>query len=197
MPIPLQPMLLHSTKEPPIGDEWIHQVKWDGMRCLFVTESGKLRIWSRHNRELTREFPEFAALVFSHDLILDGELVVIHEGTVSLNRLRKRAFTSSTSSIKLLSQSLPAHYMAFDLLRLNGLDVYRQPLTERFERLRDVVTSNEYLTIADVFDDGAALFKSTGELGWEGVVSKQKMSVYRPGKRSRDWLKARHTWKHT
>lgn len=197
MPIPIMPMLLHSTDSPPAGEDWIHQVKWDGLRCLFVVNEQGFHIWSRHNRELTAEFPEFKSLVFEHPLILDGELVVIHNGTVSMARVRKRAFTSNQSTMKLLSKSLPAHYMAFDILRLNDEDIYRRPLTERFSLLRETVPSSELLTVTDTFDDGATLFASTKELGWEGVVSKRKDSVYQPGKRSWDWLKARHTWKHT
>ena len=91
-----------------------------------------------------------------------------------------------------LSSSAPAHFVAFDILNINGDSVMSRPLRECQALLSSVAEPSDVISICQSFEDGQALFESTRQLEWEGIVSKRLDSLYRPGVRSKDWLKAKH-----
>jgi ATP-dependent DNA ligase len=83
----------------------------------------------------------------------------------------------------------PAVCYLFDCLYLDGRPIMNEPLSRRQEWLKDAVRANPAYRISEAVADGPAFFKAVEALGLEGVVAKQRHSLYLPGKRSDAWLK--------
>ena len=190
--LPVSPMLLHSTDVPPASAGWVHQVKFDGVRCVLANSDGAINLWSRHGTPCTRQFPEFQSLRLPPSVILDGELIVVSPGWTDFDAVMERFMSKRQDKIVRLSSTTPAHFVAFDILSINGNSVMSRPLRERQTLLSSVVEPRDFISVCQSFEDGHALFESTRQLGWEGVVSKRLESPYRRGVRSKDWVKAKH-----
>ena len=91
-----------------------------------------------------------------------------------------------------IRDSLPATYMVFDVMRVDGKDVADQPLGERRKILRGLGLEHSTWQVPDAYDDGPMLFDATLQQGLEGIVSKRLTSRYVFGERSRSWLKFAH-----
>ncbi len=190
--LPVPPMLVHSTDVPPVSVDWTHQVKFDGVRCILANSDGAINLWSRHGTPCTHQFPEFQSLRLPPSVMLDGELIVVSSGWTDFEAVMERFMSKREQKIVRLASTTPAHFVAFDILNINGDSVMSQPLRERQALLSSVVEPSDVISVCQSFDDGQALFESTRQLGWEGIVSKRLDSPYRPGVRSKDWLKAKH-----
>ncbi len=178
----------------PTGPEWLHEVKWDGMRVLVEVADGRLRIWSRNENDVTVSFPELhdLARAVGHDVLLDGEVVAFADGVPSFGALADRMHVSSARRAAVLAQSNPVTLLVFDLLRLDGSDVTGLPLSERRDRLEGLGLADVHWQVPPVYDDGVMLMQATAQQGLEGVVSKKRSSRYAPGRRTADWLKFPH-----
>ncbi|MGN6751692.1 MAG: non-homologous end-joining DNA ligase [Intrasporangium sp.] len=189
----MRPMLATSTTVVPEGDSWVHEVKWDGMRVLADVSEGRLRLFSRTERDVTVAFPELAGLGDEYaDLLLDGEIVVLDGGVPSFAGMAERFHVADARKARRLAEARPATYMAFDLLRLYGVDLTRRPWTERRATLERLELDGPRWQTPPVFTDGEVLFEATRAQGLEGIVSKRTDSTYRGGVRSPDWLKLPH-----
>ncbi|SFV03776.1 DNA ligase-1 [Alicyclobacillus macrosporangiidus] len=124
--------------------------------------------------------------------MLDGEMIVLDQGKLCFESVIRRLRAQSESTIRRLSQTMPAHFVAFDVLSVDGQDVTRRLLEERLELLERVVQPSEYISVCKTFDDGSALFHAVAKMGLEGIVSKRLGSRYVVGVRSMDWLKVKH-----
>jgi bifunctional non-homologous end joining protein LigD len=194
----MRPMLATSGgpgAPPPSGPDWVHEVKWDGMRVLADVADGRLRLTSRTEADVTVGFPELAGLVDAvADVHLDGELVALVDGVPSFSALAERMHVADARRAAALSRTRPVTYLAFDLLRLYGVPLLDRPFSERratLERL-DLPAHSGPWQVPGVFDDGAALLEATAAQGLEGILSKRRASRYQPGRRSRDWVKRAH-----
>jgi len=191
-PVPdtLEPELATLVSGAPDGDEWVHELKFDGYRLIAVLEGGTVRLLTRNGNDWTERMPALAGALarVKHDAVLDGELVVLDEHGVS-NFQRLQNSLSAGSSAELV-------YYAFDLLFLDGADRRAQPLVERKRALdallkeapasvRKVLRASEH-----VVGRGAEFFRTACGLGVEGIVSKRAAAPYRAG-RGRDWLKVK------
>ncbi len=178
---------------------WTHEVKWDGMRVLVDRNSRGLRIYSRNENDVTVSFPELHGLAaaldsVAHDFLLDGEVVALGDGIPSFGALADRMHVRDATKARRLSESNPVTLIAFDLLRLEGQDLCPLPLAERRARLEalGLNTVPERMgpwQVPPTYDDGDMLLAAAEQQGLEGIVSKRLSSPYRPGLRSRDWLK--------
>ncbi len=177
------------------GAGWTHEVKWDGMRVLVDRTERGLRIWSRNENDVTVSFPELHSLAeLGEDFLIDGEVVALGEGVPSFGALADRMHVRDANRARRLAEKNPVTLIAFDLLRLDGEDLCAQPLVERRERLVSLGldTAPERMGAWQVppsYDDGKMLLEAAEQQGLEGIVSKRLASPYRPGQRSRDWLK--------
>lgn len=193
---PIKPMLLEKSNDPPSSSDWIHQLKFDGFRCLLSYDGDKLELFSRHKNKCTKQFPEIIPSFNADSVYLDGEMVVIDEnGKPCLELVMTRFNTDSERSIKSLSKSLPCTYVAFDILHLNGNNLINLPLRERLQILNEVVVPSDNFIVCPTFDDGESLFESTKQLNLEGIVSKNLNSKYVLDKRVSDWLKIKN-WQY-
>lgn len=165
------PMLATPTTFTPTGAEWVHEVKWDGIRLMYDATRDRVRLSTRNDNDVTRDWPD-VALRLDRDLALDGELFALNErGIPDFRNLRKGA---------------PATYVVFDVLRIDGNEVMSLPWTERRQLLESLDLP---WPVPQTYDDGAMLWQATGEQGLEGVMSKRRDSPYTPGQRSKSWLK--------
>jgi bifunctional non-homologous end joining protein LigD len=184
-------MLATRGTHVPTGDEWQHEVKWDGMRVLVDIRGGVARLFSRNEIDATVSFPELAGVPVA-DALLDGEVVVFADGTPSFAALAERMHVSRADRAQRLAERIPVTLLAFDVLRLGERDLLDQPLAVRRELLGELDLQHDRWQTPPVYDDGPMLFDATYQQGLEGIVSKRVTSRYRPGWRSKDWLKFAH-----
>lgn len=190
----LRPMLA-VTGTAPTGDGWAWEVKWDGIRLLAVVVGSELVLRTRTGRDVTRRYPELAGLgdALGRDAVIDGEVVAFDgAGRPSFQRLQRRMHVERAHDIARLAGEVPCAYMAFDLLWLDGAPLVDLPYEERRARLFDLaVRGPAWHTPPHELGDGAVLLALAEERGLEGLVAKRVSSVYRPGVRSRDWVKVK------
>lgn len=170
------------------GSDWVHEVKWDGVRAIA---SGDGAIRSRNGNRIEDGYPELAGAVPSN-AILDGEIVALgRDGRPSFQVLQGRMHVRRPPTA--VVEDTPVTLMVFDLLYLDE-GLIDHPWEERRSRL-EALDLAPPLVLTDVSDDGHALFEVVIDHHLEGIVSKRRSSVYRPGKRSEDWRKMayRHT----
>lgn len=185
------PMLATRGESIPTGADWLHEVKWDGYRVLVEVNDGAMRVTSRTERDVTVAFPEFEALTaLPSGVVLDGEVVVFEEGRPAIGTVGERFRVQSRQRALKLAERSPATLVAFDLVTCLGESVSERPLVERRQLLEALPLDETGIArISPTYDDGAALMQAARGQGLEGIVSKQKQSIYRPGLRSADWLK--------
>ena len=199
MPERLVPMLAKASAHglPPDDEHWSFEIKWDGVRALTYSEPGRIRFESRNRNDITNSYPELKALnraLSSHRAILDGEIVAFDEnGRPSFGRLQGRMHVGSESAARRRMKDAPVHYMAFDLLWLDGHSLMDLPYEERRTRLMELELQGPHWQTPDhVVGNGAAVLAASLENGLEGVVAKRLDSPYLPGRRSPCWLKVKN-----
>jgi bifunctional non-homologous end joining protein LigD len=187
----MRPMLATRGTHVPSGDEWQHEVKWDGTRVLVDVRRGDARLWSRNENDATVSFPELSRLPVD-DALLDAEVVALADGAPSFAALAERMHVSRADRAQRLAERIPVTLLVFDLLRLDGRDLLEDPLSVRREALAGLDLQDDRWQTPPTYDDGQMLFEATLQQGLEGIVSKRRSSRYRPGWRSKDWLKFAH-----
>ncbi len=185
-----EPMLAKSAETPFSSEDWIFEVKWDGIRAISYVD-GEMSIRSRNQKELKNNFPEFEELrkVAEH-CVLDGEIVVMKEGRVDFQTLMERAQKTSQRDIEYMARKFPATYVIFDILEKDGKSLIEVPLIERKKLLKKSVREGEHVVLSLFAEvDGEAFYDAALKRGMEGVMAKKKLSPYEPGARSANWLK--------
>ncbi len=178
----------------PTGDEWSHEVKWDGVRMLAEVVDGAdaARLTTRNGNDATIAWPDVhAAPMGGRDLLVDGEIIGINAaGVPDFAVIQERMHVRSATTAARLAKAVPATYMVFDVMRLDGRDLTGLPLAER----REILTGLDLggWQVPPTYDDGVMLREATLAQGLEGIVSKRLSSRYEPGVRSRHWLKFAH-----
>lgn len=189
----MRPMLATAAEAPPRGPEWVHEVKWDGMRVLVDVRDGRVTVSSRTERDVTAAFPELGGLADTYDdLLLDGEVVALDGGRPSFHALTERMHVGERGRAEKLARTRPVTLMVFDLLRLFGQDLTGQPWSARRVLLERLELDGRSWQVPEVHDDGEVLLRVTDEQGLEGVVSKRRSARYATGRRSADWRKVAH-----
>src|SRR5580765_3783721 len=183
-------MLATPVTALPVGDGWSYEFKWDGVRALIDCADDRVRIASRRGNDVSAAYPELVAQLSGHgDALIDGEIVAFVEGRPSFERLQTRMHVRDRAEAARLAHECPVAFVAFDLLRLHGVDLTARPLHERRATLARHVADG--WTLSPVFDDATATESVARQHGLEGVVAKRLDSRYRPGARSEDWHKLR------
>ena len=191
MPHYIRPALATLTEKAFSDPEWLFEIKWDGVRTLTALRDGRVQMWSRSERDITREYPELSQMaknVDAQEAWLDGEIVVLDkEGRSDFQRLQLR-FGVQRPSSKLLEQ-VPVVYYVFDLLYLDGHDLRNVPLLQRKELLRQILHDGPQMRYSDhVVETGNELFQAAVRLNLEGIIAKKVSSPY-PSGRSSNWQK--------
>jgi len=185
--------MLAGASGPFDSETHLFELKWDGIRALAFVDGGGYRLRTRHRRDVTDSFPELEALArLRPGAVLDGELVVLRDGKPDLGAVQSRQHTVDPLKVRGLARTRPVTYVVFDLLYVDFRSVMVEPLVERRRRLREIVeglADSGILFSEGVLGAGTALFAEVCRLGLEGVMAKRLTSCYRPGRRSRAWLK--------
>ena len=188
---PYQPQLATPVKAPPAGDEWLHEIKFDGYRIGCVIRDRRATLITRNGNDWTAALPEIAGAALelpARDALIDGEVaVLLPDGRTSFQALQ-HALSGKASRDTLV-------YLVFDLLRLDGEQLDRLPLEERKARLRALIgrRNTGRVRYADhVVGQGRAFFEQARRAGLEGIISKRRDLPYAAGRHG-GWLKAKCT----
>ena len=188
--IQYKPMLASPAEAPFSSEDWIFEVKWDGIRAIsYVNE--ELSIRSRNQKELVNNFPELSELKYlTRDTVLDGEIIVMKDGRADFATLIKRSQNNKPGDIDHMSRKFPATYVVFDILEKEGKELLDIPLIERKRILKNSVREGKFVVLSlFVEETGVPYYRAALEKGVEGIMAKKKQSLYEPGKRSNNWLK--------
>lgn len=180
----LRPMLATAADTLPEGPAWTYEVKWDGYRALAVKDRSSVRLISRNQKDLTRDYPAVVAAVASLRVpraVLDGEIVALEaDGRPSFQSLQHRA-----------TDGLALVFYAFDVLEVGAESLLREPLAARRRRLALVTVGSDVLLSEPLPGAPHQIERAVRRLGLEGVVAKRRDSPYRPGERSDAWVKVK------
>jgi bifunctional non-homologous end joining protein LigD len=192
MPSTVEPMLACIASKPPQGDQWIYEVKWDGVRALCKVHAGKLHISSRRGLRSEQHYPELADLpehVNLKDAWLDGEICVLDEKGRSRFSLIQPRISANTSALPALQETNPATLFLFDILYADGYDLRGVPLEDRKRLLTSVIKPDHHIRLSESFDtDGNQMFEAARQMGLEGLLAKNRHSHY-TGSRGQSWQK--------
>lgn len=194
----IDPMLLATAPAPFSDPRFIFEPKIDGHRLIFSQQDGVVRLYTRHNNDCTRQYPEIAGALFPHDIVLDGEVACVDPatGVSEFESVMTRFQAKRSDKIARLSATLPAYYAVFDILRYKGEDQRKLPLMQRKEILASMPMPNaNFGVVPHIEGAGEALFAQIQARGMEGVVGKRADSVYETGRRSDNWRKVIN-WTH-
>lgn len=190
MPRGIEPQLATLRTRPPVGDGWLHEVKWDGYRLIAYRDAGRgVELCSRNKLPWSQRLPHLVAALEDlpvREAILDGELVAVDARGRSdfglLQRLLERADTTAL------------RFVSFDLLHLDGVDLRGAAQVERRRLLGELVAraASPVLAFSEhVEGDAQAVLDASAETGLEGIVCKRADAPYRSG-RHQAWIKLKH-----
>jgi DNA ligase D-like protein (predicted ligase) len=180
LPLWVLPQLTQLVDAAPDGDQWLHEIKYDGYRMHARLDRGAVKLLTRTGLDWTHKYPAIAKAVASlgaRQAYLDGELCGVGpDGTTSFNIVQLASDSSNAAALV---------FFLFDLLYLDGEDLRPRPLIERKERLRTLLTNAApCLHYSDhVIGQGPAFYDKAGALHVEGIVSKRTDAPYGPGNR--------------
>ena len=181
----IEPCIPTRATRPPVGPQWIHEIKHDGYRLVALKRDGRVRLFTRNGFDWSDRYPRISAAVVAlrtASATIDGEAVWCDgDGLAIFDKLHSRAHDDQVI------------LYAFDLLELGGEDWRARPLEERKAKLARLLAKapagiqyTEHLE-----GDGAAIFAHACKLGAEGIVSKHREHPYRSGP-SKAWLKIKN-----
>jgi DNA ligase D-like protein (predicted polymerase)/DNA ligase D-like protein (predicted ligase)/DNA ligase D-like protein (predicted 3'-phosphoesterase) len=189
----IEPMLSDTTDVVPSGDEYLYEVKWDGIRALIVLEDGQVRIRTRNQNDVTAQFPELqvAEKAFRGTCgLFDAEIICVDKnGRPEFKKVINRLMTTGETNIQKSSKSNPCYCYIFDCLYLDGRPLINDPLYKRKEWLKDAIKFDTPYRVSEFVEDGISLFEAAKEHELEGIMAKRRDGKYLAGKRSDLWQK--------
>jgi bifunctional non-homologous end joining protein LigD len=196
MPASVHPMLATPVDKPFDNPEWLFEIKWDGYRAVSFLNDGKVRLVSRNQNDLTKEFPELHELsksIKAENAVIDGEIVVLDDqGRPSFSMMQQRTGIRKGGRRTGARRDLAVQYYVFDLIYLDGYDLRGVGLEQRKQALAQIVVAGDLIRYSDHFPQGLALFDLSKQKGLEGILAKKRASHYEE-RRSQEWLKIKVT----
>jgi len=193
MPPSIVPMKSFLAEKPPKGDDWLFEIKWDGVRAICFIDGKSVRMTSRTGHSCERQYPELS--VIGHQLaaeqaVLDGEIAVLDKnGVSSFSLIQPRIAVADPNVIAHLARRTPVILFVFDLLYLDGYDLRNVPLIERKRVLQSILKPSGVMRFSEHFvNQGDEMLQAARATGLEGILAKRAQSKYQ-SKRSQDWLK--------
>jgi bifunctional non-homologous end joining protein LigD len=182
----IEPMKARLVDNPPTHGDWLYELKFDGIRAIAVKNKSKISLISRNGNRLDGRFPEIAEAVKNlpvRDCVIDGEVVALdEEGRSSFQLLQ---------ALEMAGRKAPLRFYVFDLLQLDGKSLLGVPLEQRKQVLakicQDVGDPIRYS--GEITGDVKSLLAEVKRRGLEGLIGKQRRSLYEPGRRSGAWIK--------
>lgn len=184
---PVRPMLAKAAKAIPPGMQY--EAKWDGFRAIVFRDGDEIELGSRSGKPLTRYFPEVVAALRDRipgRCVLDGEIVIAREGRLDFEALLERIHPAD-SRVRLLAESTPAGFVAFDLLALGDRSLLATAQRDRREALasalRDATAPVFTAPVTEDIELARGWFDRFEGAGLDGVIAKPPELPYRPGER--------------
>lgn len=182
------PQLATLVATPPSGEEWLHEIKYDGYRIGARVRKGRVSLYTRNGNDWSTAFPEVAVAVQKlglDDALIDGEAaIVLPDGRTSFQALQNTGDPAKRGTLV---------YFVFDLLRLDGATLETLPLEDRKARLKKLVGASKTGRIRfseHIEGNGEAFFAEACRAGLEGIVSKRRDQPYRAGRHG-GWVKTK------
>ncbi len=196
MPAFIEPMKATLADRAFSDPGWLFEVKWDGYRIEAVVDHGSVRLWTRNRADGETYFPGLLtppSWIDARQAIVDGEVVALDDdGRPDFGLLQERIRTASARVPGGEIGQAPLVYQAFDLLYLDGRLLSGVPLEERKRLLRSVLREHPRVRYASHVDgDGEAFFEAAAGRNLEGMIAKNRRSLYEPGRRAASWLKVK------
>ncbi len=180
---PMKPRLLES---PPATGDWMYELKFDGIRALAIKTGKKVSFLSRNRNALGARYPGIVTAISElsvNNCVIDGEVVALDE--------KGRSSFQLLQALEMEGGKSPVYYYVFDLLQAEGKSLIFLPLAQRKQILGEVLegAGDSIRSSDEIGADPQALLREIKRLGLEGIVGKQRQSVYEPGRRSGAWIK--------
>ncbi|MFC6454382.1 ATP-dependent DNA ligase [Paenibacillus vulneris] len=175
----IAPMLLETAPAPFSHEDYVFEPKIDGHRLILSRTGGQTRLYTRHNNDCTRQYPELQTIALD-DVILDGEVAATDEqGRVDFEAIMERFSLRKAEKVRRAAETRPVNYVVFDILRYKGEDLRGYPLHKRKELLATVNFGNPNIAlIPSIEAEGERLYSQIEALGMEGIVAKRANSIY-------------------
>ncbi|OYW53197.1 MAG: DNA ligase D [Hyphomicrobium sp. 32-62-53] len=184
----IEPQLCKTVSRPPTGDDWLHEIKFDGYRVQLRIVDGEATLRTRTGLDWTAKFASIAQSASTlPDALIDGEVVAVDEnGSPDFAALQAALSTGRANALI---------YCAFDVLFAGGNDLRSMPLTVRKEHLHALILQggklpNNVRFVEHVSEPGDAVYQSACRMALEGIVSKRAQAPYTSG-RTGAWAKAK------
>ncbi|MBN8421315.1 MAG: non-homologous end-joining DNA ligase [Verrucomicrobia bacterium] len=181
----VEPMKARPASSPPVDDDWIYEVKFDGFRALTLKHGRNMFLMSRTEKDMTDKFPEVTEALLElglPDCVLDGEIAALDE--------KGRSSFQLLQAYDLGQEQPPLCYYVFDLLRLKKRDLTDLPLVKRKAMLRELFKDSAVIRYSASLEGNATeLLKQVKKFGLEGLIGKRPDSTYEAGRRSGQWIK--------
>lgn len=191
----ISPMLIAENRTAFDDANYIFELKLDGIRALAYLSSEGTELRNKRNKRLNSIYPELKHIHknIKRRCILDGELVVLHNGVPDFFELQRRSLMNNPVKIELAAKKLPVCFTAFDILYRDSDTLTGLPLMERKNILEQTITETPSLAVSRYIEkDGLALYQAAEQRGLEGIVAKRKDSKYYSGKRTKEWIKCKN-----
>ena len=173
--------------------KYLYEIKFDGIRTLIYVNKNNISIRTRNNVDVTHLFLELHGIkniVGRDTCIFDGEIVLFDKGRPSFSSLQKRLRIKNKDRIKEVSLDNPVQFVVFDIIYRNR-DLTNKTLVER-KKILDKYKDTDSFVKSKVYSDGEKLFTFVKKLELEGIVAKEKDSLYYVNKRSNVWIKLKN-----
>jgi bifunctional non-homologous end joining protein LigD len=192
--MPMEPI---SSMTIPVGEEWVYQIKWDGIRGLVYCQKNgdekQIRIFTKKRRDRTVFYPELHCLtdlITVDSAVFDGEIVVLElDGRPSFQLSLIRERVGDPGRLAYYTSRYPVIYVIFDILYYQDRLLTGLPLHQRYEVLSHSLRPGPNTIITENYTEGPELFDLMKKRGWEGMVSNKRESLYLPAKNHREWFK--------
>jgi bifunctional non-homologous end joining protein LigD len=190
----LVPPMQAAPGQLPDGGDWVVEFAWEGLRCLGHVRPDGLRLRTANGRDVTSSFPELAEPLTRRapqgGMVLDGTVVALGEGGLPRRRLLQRRTSTARPSPALVRRT-PVGFVVGDVLWLAGRDTLGLPYRQRRELLEELGLARPPVVVSPSFPvtEAEAVMRTAEEYGAEALHAKHLDAPYRPGRRSRGWLR--------
>jgi len=192
---PILPFEPKSAQAIPSGEQWIAQVKWDGVRILTYYDGNQVRLFNRRKNERTFHYPELVQIkdyCQASSIILDGEVIALRAGKPSFQTVMKRDGVRRLESIEKARAQVPILYMIFDVLYCDGKWVTDWPLRERQQLLQKMIKEQPTIQVVQNFDNIEGIYAAVKAQDLEGLVCKNLNKPYQLGGKDDRWIKLKY-----
>ena len=182
----IEPMKAKLVEKPPATDDWVYELKFDGIRLIAIKADKRVSLLSRNENELSGRFPAIVEAIKNlpaREFVIDGEVVALDdEGRSSFQLLQ---------ALEMERRKNPVYFYAFDMLQLDGKSLLGLQLEARKKFLEELCAgAGDPIRYSGVIGgDAKRLLEEVERRGLEGLIGKQRNSVYEPDRRSGAWIK--------